>query len=51
MLQGKVVITFEYDEKNEKCKTEMKQVGKDTLKKDDLILLFQHLVGELMAED
>lgn len=50
MLQGKVVITFEYDEEKEKCSWELKQKGKDTLGKDDLIHLFQHIVGEYMSE-
>jgi len=50
MLQGKVIINFEYDEEKEKCRWDLKQEGKDTLQKDDLILLFQHLVGELMSE-
>lgn len=50
MLQGKVIINFQYDEKNEKCTCDMKQEGKDTLNNDDLILLFQHLIGELMTD-
>jgi hypothetical protein len=50
MQQGKVIIHFQYDEKNEKCTWDMKQEGKDKLNNDDLILLFQHLIGELMAE-
>jgi hypothetical protein len=49
MLQGKVIIHFEYDEENEKCRWDLKQEGKDTLSNDDLILLFQHVVGELMS--
>jgi|APFre7841882590_1041340.scaffolds.fasta_scaffold463780_1 hypothetical protein len=50
MLQGKVIINFEYDEKKEKCSWDLKQEGKDTLDKDDLILLFQHIIGEFMSE-
>jgi len=50
MLQGKVIITFEYDEKTEKCSWDLKQEGKDTLKKDNLILLFQHIIGEFMSD-
>ncbi len=50
MRQGKVIIHFRYDEEEEKCSWNMEQEGKDTLSKDDLILLFQHLVGELMTE-
>jgi len=50
MLQGKVIINFEYDEKKEKCSWDLKQEGKDTLDKDHLVLLFQHLVGELMSD-
>jgi len=50
MLQGKVIITFQYDEEKEKCSWELKQEGKDTLNKDDLIHLFQHIVGEFMSE-
>jgi len=50
MLQGKVIINFEYDEKKEKCSWDLKQDGKDTLNKENLIFLFQHLVGELMSE-
>lgn len=50
MLQGKVVINFQYDEKNEKCSWDLKQEGEDKLSNDDLILLLQHCVGDLMAE-
>jgi hypothetical protein len=50
MLHGKVIITFEYDEKKEKCSWGLKQEGKDSLDKDHLVLLFQHVVGELMTE-
>jgi len=50
MLQGKVIITFEYDEKTEKCSWDLKQAGKDTLEKDDLVLLLQNCVRELMTE-
>ena len=50
MLQGKVVINFEYDEEKEKCHTDLKQDGKDRLSKDDLIQLLQHCIGELMSE-
>ncbi len=49
MLQGKVIITFEYDEKKEKCSWDLKQEGKDTLTKENLIFLFQHLIAELMS--
>ena len=48
MLQGRVVIDFSYDEKNEKCNWKLKQEGKDTLPDEELIYLFQHLIGELM---
>jgi len=51
MLQGKVIINFEYDEKKEKCSWDLKQEGKDKLDKDNLVLLFQHLIGELMSEE
>ncbi|MBN2603662.1 MAG: hypothetical protein JXA91_05995 [Candidatus Thermoplasmatota archaeon] len=50
MLKGKVIIDFEYDEVNEKCKWDLKQNGKNKLEKDDLILLLQHCIGELMSE-
>lgn len=50
MLQGKVIINFEYDEKKEKCSWDLKQEGKDTLNKENLIFLFQHLIGELMSD-
>jgi hypothetical protein len=50
MLQGKVIITFEYDEKKEKCSWDLKQEGKDILDKDHLVLLLQHCVGELMTD-
>jgi hypothetical protein len=50
MLQGKVVINFEYDEEKEKCHWDLKQDGKDRLSKDDLIQLLQHCIGELMSE-
>ncbi len=51
MLQGKVIIHFQYDDKKEKCSWELKQEGKDTLDRDNLVLLFQHLIGELLSED
>lgn len=50
MLEGKVIINFSYDEINEKCNWDLKQEGKDTLDKDDLIQLLQHCIGELMTE-
>ncbi len=50
MLQGKVIINFEYNEVEEKCHWELKQEGKDTLGKDDLILLLQHCISEYMSE-
>ncbi len=51
MLQGKVIINFQYDEKNEKCSWDMKQEGKDKLDSENLILLFQHCIGELMDNE
>lgn len=50
MLHGKVIINFEYDEEKEKCHWDLKQDGKDRLRKDDLIQLLQHCIGELMSE-
>ena len=51
MLQGKVIINFEYDAEKEKCHWDLKQdKGKDRLSKDDLIQLLQHCIGELMSE-
>jgi len=50
MLKGKAIVYFEYDETEEKCRWDLKQEGKDTLDNDDLILLFQHVIGELMSE-
>jgi len=50
MLQGKVVINFEYDEELQKCQWELTQEGKDTLDKDDLIQLLQHCISEFMEE-
>ena len=50
MLQGKVIIHFEYDEEKEKCRWDLKQDGKDQLSKDDLIQLLQHCIGELLSE-
>jgi hypothetical protein len=50
MLRGKVIINFQYDEEKEKCSWDLKQEGKDILNKDDLIHLFQHIVGEYMSE-
>jgi len=49
MLQGKVVINFEYDEEKEKCHWELKQEDKDKLSNDDLIHLLQHCIGEFMT--
>jgi hypothetical protein len=50
MLQGKVIINFEYDEVLEKCHWELTQEGKDTLGRDDLIHLLQHCISEFMEE-
>jgi len=50
MLQGKVVINFEYDEEKEKCRWDLIQEGKDRLNKDDLIQLLQHCITEFMSE-
>lgn len=50
MLKGKVIIDFTYDEESEKCNWDLKQQGKDTLTKEDLIQLLQHCIGELMSE-
>jgi hypothetical protein len=50
MIQGKMIIHFEYDEKKEKCSWDLKQEGKDTQDKDHLVLLLQHCVGELMTD-
>lgn len=50
MLQGKVIIDFEYDEEKEKCHWKLKQDGKDTLSNDDVIHLLQHCIAELMTE-
>lgn len=50
MLEGKVIINFRYDEKNEKCNWDLMQEGKDTLGRDDLIQLLRHCIGELMTE-
>ncbi|PNX46032.1 MAG: hypothetical protein BV459_07230 [Thermoplasmata archaeon M11B2D] len=49
MLQGRVVIDFQYDEEKEQCSWDIKQKGKDMLSKDDLIQLLQHCIGELMT--
>jgi len=50
MLQGQVIINFEYDEVKEKCHWDLKQAGKDKLSKDDLVQLLQHCISEYMAE-
>ncbi len=50
MLQGKVIIDFEYDEKEERCHWELRQEGKDLLEKDDLIQLLQHCITEYMTD-
>ena len=50
MIEGKVIIDFHYDEIS-KCIWDMKQKGKDTLSKEDLINLFKHVVGDLMTVD
>jgi len=49
-LKGRVVIDFQYDEEKEQCSWKMKQEGKDRLKKEELVQLFQNCIGELMAE-
>jgi hypothetical protein len=48
-IKGKVIIDFEYDETKEKCRWTIQQKGKDTLDNEMLILLFQHIVGELIS--
>lgn len=50
MLQGKVIINFEYDEEKEKCRWDLKQEGKDKLSNDDLIQLLQHCISEYTSE-
>jgi hypothetical protein len=50
MLQGKVVINFQYDEEKEKCHWDLQQEGKDLLSKDDLIQLLQHCITEYMTD-
>ena len=50
MLQGKVIINFEYDEEKEKCRWDLIQEGKDRLNKDDLIQLLQHCITDYMSE-
>jgi hypothetical protein len=50
MLQGKVIIDFEYDEEKEECRWDLKQEGKDTLSKEDVVHLLQHCIAEFMTE-
>ena len=50
-MQGRVIIDFNYDEVKEKCHWDLKQEGKDTLPNEELIFLFQHLIGELMSDE
>ncbi|MBN1280092.1 MAG: hypothetical protein JXA00_00415 [Candidatus Thermoplasmatota archaeon] len=50
MPQGKVIIHFEYDEENEKCRWDLKQEGRDQLDNENLIFLFQHVISELMSD-
>ena len=50
MIDGKVIIDFHYDDIS-KCTWNMRQEGKDTLSKEDLINLFKHVVGDLMTVD
>jgi hypothetical protein len=50
-VKGRVVIDFQYDEEKEKCSWKMKQDGKDRLKKQELVQLFQNCIGELMTEE
>ena len=49
IVQGIVVINYQYDEKTEKCSWTLRQEGQDTLQKDDLILLFRHIIEEYMT--
>jgi hypothetical protein len=48
IINGKVIIDFKYDEET-KCSWDLQQTGKDKLDDEDLINLFQHIIGELMA--
>jgi len=50
MIKGRVVIDFQYDEKS-KCSWNLQQKGKDILDNENLIYLFQHVVGELMSNE
>ena len=50
MIDGKVTIDFKYDEES-KCSWDLQQTGKDKLDNEDLINLFQHIIGELMSSE
>jgi len=50
-MKGRVIVDFEREEEEEKCSYSLKQVGNDTLDKEDIISLFKHIISELMAEE
>ncbi|MBN2599647.1 MAG: hypothetical protein JXA75_03815 [Candidatus Thermoplasmatota archaeon] len=50
MLQGTVIIDFEYDEEKEECRWDLKQEGKDTLSNEDVVHLLRHCIAEFMTE-
>jgi hypothetical protein len=49
MINGKVIIDFEYDE-NSRCSWNISQQGADELDNENLIFLLQHVVSELMSK-
>ena len=50
-MKGRVIINFDRDEENEKCKYKLKQDGEDILGREDVISLLKHIISELMAEE
>lgn len=50
MINGKVIIDFQYDEES-KCSWNIQQAGKDTLDNENLVTLLKHVVGELVTSE
>jgi hypothetical protein len=50
MRQGRVIIDFESDDEGN-CSWNISQKGTDTLDNENLISLFEHIIGELMPSE
>jgi hypothetical protein len=48
-MRGRIIINFEYDEES-KCNWDIKQDGTDKLDNENLVYLFQHIIGEIITD-